>query len=135
MTELEILALVNGTRAAASLPALQPDDALASFARSHTREMIDRGGLFHSAREGRAAVAPAGWQRIGENVGVGNTPRTLHEAFMTSPGHRDNILGDYDGVAIGAQRDEDGRLFVTVVFVKGGIAGAEQVATNLHASR
>ena len=134
-TELEILALVNGTRAAASLPALQPDAWLAPFARTHTRQMMDRGGLFHSAREARATAAPAGWRRIGENVGVGHTPGTLHEAFMASPGHRDNILGDYDGVAIGADRGDDGRLFVTVVFVKRGIAGPEQVATNLHASR
>jgi uncharacterized protein YkwD len=116
--ELEFLSLLNQSRAAARLPALSPDDGLATFARWHTREMIGRGELFHSATDVRRAVVPPGWQRLGENVGAGATAGTLHEAFMTSPHHRDNILGDYTAVAIGADRDREGRLYVTVVFVK-----------------
>ena len=55
---------------------------------------------------------------MGENVGVGSTPERLHALFMNSPRHRDNILGDYSGVAIGAQRASDGQVYVTVVFLK-----------------
>lgn len=116
--ELEFLSLLNQSRAAARLPALSPDDGLATFARWHTREMMSRGELFHSPTGVRRTAVPPGWQRLGENVGVGATSDTLHEAFMASPHHRDNILGDYTAVAIGAERDREGRLYVTVVFVK-----------------
>ena len=116
--EGEFLAMLNGTRVAAGLAPLELEDGLVRFARGHTREMMDRGDLFHSEKGTRVAVAPAGWRRLGENVGVGSTPERLHASFMSSPGHRDNILGDYSGVAIGAARATDGQLYVTVVFVK-----------------
>jgi uncharacterized protein YkwD len=117
-TEAEFLSLLNGTRVAAGLAPLELESVMVGFARGHTREMVDRGDIFHSEQGTRLASAPAGWRRLGENVGVGSTPERLHALFMNSPGHRDNILGDYTGVAIGAQRSADGQLYVTVVFLK-----------------
>ena len=38
---------------------------------------------------------------------------------MASPSHRANILGDYNQVGIGVSVADDGRLWVTVVFMKG----------------
>jgi uncharacterized protein YkwD len=116
--EAEFLALLNGTRVAAGLSALELEGGLVRFARGHTQEMVDRGDIFHSDSSTRVAAAPAGWRRLGENVGVGSTPERLHALFMNSPRHRDNVLGDYSGVAIGAQRASDGQLYVTVVFLK-----------------
>jgi uncharacterized protein YkwD len=116
--EAEFLSLLNGTRVAAGLSPLAPEDAMVGFARGHTREMVGRGDIFHSENATRVAVAPVGWRRLGENVGVGSTPERLHALFMNSPRHRDNILGDYTGVAIGAERTPDGQLYVTVVFLK-----------------
>jgi uncharacterized protein YkwD len=116
--EAQFLAMLNGTRVAAGLAPLELEDGLVGFARGHTREMMGRGDIFHSEQGTRVAVAPAGWRRLGENVGVGSTPERLHASFMSSPHHRDNILGDYSGVAVGAARATDGQLYVTVVFVK-----------------
>lgn len=128
--EFAFLSLLNESRAAALLPALRADDTLASFARSHTRAMVERHALFHSAQRERSASAPPGWRRLGENVGVGESPETLHGAFMNSSRHRDNILGDYDSVAIGSERDSDGQLYVTVVFVKQGAPATIQLAST-----
>jgi len=116
--EAEFLGLLNGTRVAAGLAPLEVEGGLVAFARAHTRQMIDSGDIFHSENTTRVAAAPTGWRRLGENVGVGSTPERLHALFMNSPRHRDNILGDYSGVAIGAQRASDGQLYVTVVFLK-----------------
>ncbi|MGH2703523.1 MAG: CAP domain-containing protein [Actinomycetota bacterium] len=44
------------------------------------------------------------WQALGENVGVGGDVEALHRAFMDSPGHRTNFLGDYERVGIGRER-------------------------------
>jgi uncharacterized protein YkwD len=128
--EFAFLSLLNESRAAALLPPLHADDTLAAFARSHTRAMVERHALFHSAHDARVASAPAGWRRLGENVGVGESAETLHAAFMNSPRHRDNVLGDYDGVAIGSERDQHGQLYVTVVFVKRGAPTTIQLAST-----
>jgi uncharacterized protein YkwD len=116
--EAEFLSMLNGTRVAAGLAPLEQEGGMVGFAREHTRAMVSRGDIFHSESGTRVAVAPAGWRRLGENVGVGSTPERLHALFMNSPRHRDNILGDYTGVAIGAERAPDGQLYVTVVFLK-----------------
>jgi uncharacterized protein YkwD len=116
--EQEIVRLVNATRAVSGLPALSIDAGLVSFARWHTREMSERGDIFHSGKDVRVASAPAGWTRLGENVGMGGSAERLHELFMQSPGHRANVLGDFSHLAVGADRGANGRLYVTVVFVK-----------------
>lgn len=38
---------------------------------------------------------------------------------MNSSGHRANILGDFNRAGVGAARSADGRLWTTVVFIKG----------------
>jgi hypothetical protein len=58
------------------------------------------------------------WDELGENVGVGTSISTLHTAFMASPGHRANILGDYDYVGIAVVEERSTKLWITVVFMK-----------------
>jgi hypothetical protein len=59
------------------------------------------------------------WTRLGENVGYAGSVEGVHAAYMNSPGHRANILGDYNRVGLGATRDANGRLWTTVVFLRG----------------
>ncbi len=118
-TEGEFLSLINSTRAANGLAPLSVDGSLRTHARNHTQDMIDAGEIYHSTSAELGAAGGTGWSQIGENVGRGNTPSSLHSAFMDSPGHRANILGDYNYVGIGTGAS-DGRLYVTVVFMKKG---------------
>jgi len=54
---------------------------------------------------------------LGENVGRGGNIETLHQAFMDSPGHRDNLLNPvYDLVGIGVVWSE-GIPYVVEVFM------------------
>jgi uncharacterized protein YkwD len=50
-----------------------------------------------------ATELPAGvWQRLGENVGVGATVAAIHDAFLHSPHHYENIVDPrWDQVGIG----------------------------------
>ena len=118
-TEAEFLSKINASRAAQGLAPLQVDAGLRTHARKHTQDMIAADGIFHSSSEELIAAAGTGWDKLAENVGRGNTPSTLHDAFMASPGHKQNILGDYNYVGIGTD-SSDGRLYVTVVFMKKG---------------
>jgi uncharacterized protein YkwD len=64
-----------------------------------------------------AAIEPA-WRAIGENVGTGGAIESLHEAFVASPGHFANIVGNYNRVGIGVVvRNE--RVWVTFNFLLG----------------
>ena len=119
-TESEFVSLINSTRANNGLGSLQVDGGLQSHARNHTQAMIDNGGIFHSSSGELSAAAGSGWSRVGENVGKGQSPSSLHQAFMNSSGHAANILGDYNYVGVGTGTGSDGALYVTVVFMKKG---------------
>ncbi|MGH8914206.1 MAG: CAP domain-containing protein [Acidimicrobiia bacterium] len=118
-SEGEFLAKINATREANGLSPLQIDGGLRSHARNHTQDMIDAGEIFHSSESELRAAGGSGWERIGENVGRGQSPSSLHSAFMDSPSHRQNILGDFNYVGVGTG-SSDGYLYVTVVFMKKG---------------
>ncbi len=107
---------INSARAGAGLDALEVYWDLTDDARRHTAEMVEAGEIFHSANLGGVT---SGWWALGENVGVGGDVAGLHEAFMASPPHRQNILGDFNYVGVGTAYSEDGYLYVTVIFMKG----------------
>jgi uncharacterized protein YkwD len=87
---------------------------LVRVARNHSRAMANQGSLFHSSNLG--AKMPRGWRIVGENVGVGYSIESLHEAFMASSPHRKNNLRPaYERIGVGVVR-RDGRIWITVVF-------------------
>ncbi len=132
-TESEFLSLINSSRAANGLSKLTVDGNLQAWARTHTQEMIAAGEIFHSTSQQLAAAGGTGWSKMAENVGRGGTPTSLHAAFMDSDGHRKNILGDYNYVGIGTDTS-DGRLYVTVVFMKKGTTSSPSPTTTAPAT-
>ncbi len=56
--------------------------------------------------------------RVGENVGyASDAPRSVFDAFMGSPGHRDKLLGErFAHVTVGCVRDAAGWWWVSVEF-------------------
>ena len=119
-SEQGFLSAINSERSSRGLVTLKMDGGLQSHARNHTQDMIAAGEIYHSSNGELQAAAGSGWTRLGENVGRGGSVSSLHQAFMNSPSHRGNILGDYNYVGIGADTNSDGVLYVTVVFMKKG---------------
>lgn len=116
------LRLINQERTSRGKNALKIYWDLEDDARAHSLEMDGAGRIYHNPELG--SVTRAGyWSKLGENVGVGGSVDSLHAAFMNSPGHRDNILGDYTHVGIGVYND--GTIWVTVVFMKAAVPGLE----------
>ena len=95
--------LMNADRGFSALPALSSNDQLVSKAQGWAQHLADASGgqctsatLAHSSL---TADAPAGWQKLGENVACRVVQGTTADAvtgiqsqFMNSPGHRANIL-------------------------------------------
>jgi hypothetical protein len=117
MPELEssMLTLINEERASNSLAPLTPYFDLEDDAVAHSATMRDSVHLHHNPALGSVT---SGWYALGENVGVGPTVESLHGAFMASPGHRANVLGDYNYAGVGIV-DDGSRIWVTIVFMRG----------------
>ena len=77
--------------------------------------------LFNTLVEDRLYVAemssavPA-MSRYGENVGVGPTAASVEAAFMASPPHRANMLGNYTHMGVGVFVAGNGMVWVTERF-------------------
>lgn len=108
----QIVQLANQARSAAGAGPLQWDPALAIAARKHCLRMAAEGPISHRYDgeldlSERAGQAGAHFSLIEENVAVGPTPARIHDEWMNSAGHRDNLLNpnvDRVGVAVVASR-------------------------------
>lgn len=127
--EAGFVAGINAERAAQGLGPLEVYWDLVDDARAHSQRMMDGGAIFHNPD---LASVCSSWQALGENVGVGGTVGSLHQAFMSSPAHRGNILGDYNYVGVGVAQESADKLWVTVVFMKGpdGLVGGGEESTT-----
>jgi uncharacterized protein YkwD len=111
-----LLRATNESRARFDLPPLRMDLEVSEIARRHSMGMARAGSLFHTPDVG-IYLSVIDWRTWGENVGY--TPGdigSVHDAFMASPTHRENILDRaFRNVAIGSVR-VDGTLWVTLFF-------------------
>lgn len=116
--ELELARYHNIARDSRGLRRLSLDTTLSDKARAHSRVMARRAQIFHSSSLPRAYGSGEGaWTYLGENVGVGGSMRSLHDAFMRSTSHRANILKrPYRRMGIGVVRSGS-RSYVTVAFL------------------
>ncbi|GAC1593752.1 MAG: hypothetical protein NVS3B21_15100 [Acidimicrobiales bacterium] len=119
-TEAQFLSLTNADRAANGLAPLVLDARLTPIARGWSDQLMAAGALSHNP--GLANALPSDWLTYGENVGMGQNPAGLETAFMNSPAHRANIMGDYRSVGIGVDIRSDGTMFVTLDFLKSSSA-------------
>ncbi len=112
--ESKFVSLINQERAKTGRRALSVASDLVANARAHSARMADKGEIFHNSSLSKQI---RNWYVLGENVGVGPTVEALHQAFMDSPHHKDNILyRDYNIIGVGIVKGSDGYIYVTEVF-------------------
>lgn len=120
----------NAARSDIGIGKLSLDPELSRVAIKHTKEMVNAasgeiGGddLFHSTSTQLKKRVTGDWTLLGENVGLGGTVSSLHEAFMNSTLHRANMLNpSFKHIGVGVVK-KDGRIWVTVMFSAGGDPG------------
>jgi len=108
--------LIDATRAARGLPAIQWRIELARAARQHARELGAGQPFGHETTSGTALdrVAAHGLvaARATENVAAAADVAQAHGAFLASPAHRANLLDPAElsgGVGVLLRRDDQGR--------------------------
>jgi uncharacterized protein YkwD len=127
-SEQQLFTLTNQARASAGLRTLRWDSTLAGLARWRSQDMATRGYFAHEIPPSGEMVFAVMDQKgycykvAGENIGWNNYPddkttAAIQQMFMTSAGHRSNIMGSaWDVAGIGAYKLADGRKFWTVLF-------------------
>ena len=111
--EQQLLGRVARARTAHGLKPYRVGGAITSVAREQARRMADTGTLHHNPQ---LTTDVKRWRHVGENVGQGPDPVTIHHALMASPAHRANILSrSYTRVGVGAVVRDDG-IWVAEVF-------------------
>ena len=125
--ELEMLRLMNVSRAAGGLVALSLDATVSDTARAHSDVESRYGYVYHdgpdgTARSRDASACTTGW--YGENTGKvwNDNVRALHVEFMAEPwepiNHRTNIMDPaFRRVGIGAVLGRDA-MYLTMVFCR-----------------
>ena len=115
----QLFDLVNADRAANGLPGFQWDAQLGGLAQEWSQQMASTGSFRH--RDLNAVINRAGfssYRRLGENILLGSCGMSadqVERAWMNSPGHRANIVGNYNLAGIGTVC-RDGRLWATQNF-------------------
>lgn len=111
--ENALTADINQERTSRGLGTLAVADDLVAYARQHSADMASAGRPYHDPN---IQSNVQNWQHMGDNVGSGPDADHLHQGFMNSQIHRDEILmPDYTQVGVGAYWAGN-VLYVTEVF-------------------
>jgi len=132
---------VNRARKAEGLGALVVNSDLAAVARGWSGYMAANNTLSHRPALGTEVSRSVtdDWARVGENVGYTTNKNKageielvdrIHAAFMSSPGHRQNILGKYNQVGVGVVVAGNGTMWVTVNFMQAPVAAGQTSGTT-----
>ena len=123
-----ILVYINQYRVEHHLKPLQINHAISEEAKKHSVEMAKH-------------IIPFGHQAFNERIqqlykqikqpqaGAENVAYNYKDAqdvvknWLTSPGHRKNIAGNYNFTGIGIARDKQGKLYYTQIFLRATLAG------------
>jgi uncharacterized protein YkwD len=120
--EARMFELLNQTRQAAGLSALQPDDELREIALAHSTDMAEHNFFGHVSpttgntedRARRSGVVVAAY---GENVAEAESAESSFDGLMASPGHRANMLNpQFTHVGIAAVSTDAHQLAFTLIF-------------------
>jgi uncharacterized protein YkwD len=115
----ELYYIVNNERAANGLGPVAWHDQLGGLAQSWSDSMAVTGNYSHQDLDAVLQnPAYAGYSGLGENIlhgGCGISAAQMDQAWMNSPEHRANILGNFSAVGIGVACN-GGDLYTTEEF-------------------
>ena len=111
--ESSMVKKVNSARSANGKDPVAVYWDLTDDARAHARRMADEGQV------SPITSVTSDWDLLAQIVGVGTSVGQLFDAFMASPPHRSTILGNFNYIGVGIETDDNGHLWVAIIFMKG----------------
>jgi uncharacterized protein YkwD len=120
-----LLSLTNQVRSSRGLGSLTVDAELSAVAQRWATTLAAQGVISHN---GSLPSQVSGWKTLGENVGVGGTVDAIHDGFVASPTHLENLVDPaFTRIGFGIVRP-DARIFVVEVFMQPAAAAVAVAA-------
>ena len=120
--EIQLMDLINAYRVNNGLKSLLKTNYISSKAEVHNNYMISTGILSHDNFTARSQdiMKVLGANSTGENVAYNySTAQAAFDAWLASPGHKANILGDFTNFGISIRvNPTDGRKYYTNIFAR-----------------
>lgn len=123
--ENEVVRLVNVERSKRGLQTLKNNWQVSRVARYKSQDMINKNYFSHTSPTYGSPFKMmesfgVKFSAAGENIAMGQrNPTEVMNAWMNSPGHRNNILSpSFTEIGVGLAKDKSGRLYWTQMFIK-----------------
>jgi uncharacterized protein YkwD len=114
----KLVTLLNGFRKANGKPAMTANQQAMDKAQKWAQHMANTGVVEHTG--GGSALDTTGLPRFcaaAENVAVGPSIQGVHDQWVASRLHHDNMLGNYDHVGTGVVRKGD-KVYAIEIFYR-----------------
>lgn len=121
----EVLVHINEYRRHRGLPKLTMNNNMVREAKQHSLDMANHKMSFgHKYFDKRISKLHAQIKNSGagaENVAYNyKDARTVVQQWVLSPGHKRNIVGNYNLTGVGIARDKQGKIYYTQIFLRTG---------------
>ena len=120
-SEIETMTLINDYRVSKGLNALKDINYISVKAEEHNSDMIAVNTISHDGFVARSEdiMKVLGAIKVSENVAYNYpTSQAAFNAWLNSPGHRENIEGNFTNFGMSIRLDAAGRKYYTNIFVK-----------------
>jgi uncharacterized protein YkwD len=122
--ELATYNLVNKYRQSRNLPPLVADPDISAQAKAHSEQMARSGNMSHDGFNERVAsvaktiVYRNAAENVAYNMGYGQPDLVAVQGWIESPGHKKNMIGQFDLTGIGVARGAKGEYYFTQIFIR-----------------
>jgi uncharacterized protein YkwD len=114
---------VNQYRQSRNLPPLTLDPRMSQVAREHSQAMAEGKAPFsHQGFKERIVAISIPYRTAAENLafnqGYSQPDRSAVEGWIKSPGHRQNMEGNFNLTGIGVTQNANGEYYFTQLFIR-----------------
>ncbi|NRR90769.1 CAP domain-containing protein [Winogradskyella undariae] len=118
--EIEIMELINAYRINEGLSLLEQHTTVKAVASTHTDYMIEVNNVSHDNffLRKQSLEENASANHVSENVAYGfNSAESVVNAWIASPSHLENIVGDFTHFDVSAEQNSNGKWYFTNMFI------------------
>jgi uncharacterized protein YkwD len=120
--ELETIKLINDYRVSLGLNVLEKINYISVKSEDHDNYMISNNVVNHDGFVDRSEniIKTLGAKTVSENIAYNyNTPQAAMTAWLNSPGHKENIVGNFTHIGISIRENAvTGKKYYTNIFTR-----------------
>lgn len=122
--ERSVLQQINQYRQQRGLSALSSNSVITQQARQHSQSMASSGNISHNGFEGRIKTIGktipyrSAAENVAYNFGYSNPVAQAVNGWLNSPGHLQNIVGNFNLTGIGVAKTSRGAYYFTQIFIR-----------------